>query len=124
MSIYRYWLFNDGEASELETLASGSKHSIRMMRAGVDHLYVFRSGKEAAECFDIWRRQPCERISLELNGVPQPGGRLPLNMPDRGRDMGVGWNGEYDTDGEPCPDCQVLDQFSGGKMTWTNPNEK
>ena len=39
-------------------------HTIYEMRAGVEHLYFFEDGSQAAETFERWRRQPCEKIVL------------------------------------------------------------
>lgn len=77
-------------------------HTIYEMRAGVEHLYIFEDGAQAAEAFERWRRQPCERIVLTLDGVEQVGERLPVNsVPDTGCDVNVSWDGDFDTDGDP-----------------------
>ena len=77
-------------------------HTIYEMRAGVEHLYFFEDGSQAAETFERWRRQPCEKIVLTLSGVPQAGARLPVGTePGSGCDVDISWDGEYDTDGDP-----------------------
>ena len=50
---------------------------LRVTWHGVEHLYTYDDPAKAAEDFERWRREPCERISLTLNGVEQPGGTLP-----------------------------------------------
>jgi hypothetical protein len=44
---------------------------------GVEHLYTYDDPARATEDFEQWRREPCEKIVLTLNGVEQPGGPLP-----------------------------------------------
>jgi hypothetical protein len=76
-------------------------HTIYVMWGGVEHLYIFEDGAQAAETFERWRSQPCEKIVLTLDGVPQASDRLPVNSVDTGCDMDISWDGEYATDGDP-----------------------
>jgi hypothetical protein len=77
-------------------------HTIHVTWGGVEHLFIFEDGAQAAETFERWRRQPCERIVLTLDGVEQAGGRLPVGTkPGDGCDIDVSWDGYYDTDGDP-----------------------
>jgi hypothetical protein len=70
-------------------------------------LYVFDDGAQAAETFEHWRSQPCEKIVLTLDGVLQAGYRSPVGTePGSGCDVNVSWNGEYDTDGNPDAPAQ------------------
>jgi hypothetical protein len=55
-----------------------SDHTVYMMQDGVEYLYVYKNLAHAAADFAEWRREPLERITLVLNGIEQPGGRLPL----------------------------------------------
>jgi len=74
-------------------------HTIYVMWGGVEHLYIFEDGAQAAETFERWRRQPCERIVLTLDGVEQVGERLPVNsVPDTTCDVDISWDGDFDTD--------------------------
>lgn len=78
-------------------------NSVYIMRAGVEHLFIFEDGAQAAEFFERYRREPCENIRLTLEGVAQDWvGRLPLGTkPGDGCDMDVSWDGCYDTGGDP-----------------------
>jgi hypothetical protein len=101
-------------------------HSIYKMNAGIERLYIFEDGAQAAETFEQWRRKPVEAIRLTLDGVRQAGGRLPpteamcraceidpntissvlknsknATLLDTGCDVDISWNGEYDTSGDP-----------------------
>jgi len=91
------------DLKDAEEVASFRRaHSIFVMWSGVEHLFFFEDGAQAASTFEIWRREPCERIALTLSGVPQAGGRLPLGtQPGDGCDIDVSWDGEFDTDGDP-----------------------
>lgn len=97
-------------------------HTIYEIRTGVEHLYLFEDGAEAAGTFERWRRQPCERIVLTLDCVEQVGERLPANsVPDTGCDVDILWDGDFDTDGDPngparwkvCCGCQTVDTLDG-----------
>jgi len=77
-------------------------HTIYVMWGGVEHLFIFEEGATAAEAFERWRRQPCGRIVLTLDGLEQVGDRLPVNsVPETGCDVDVSWDGDFDTDGDP-----------------------
>jgi hypothetical protein len=78
-----------------------SAHTIYEMWGGVEHFFIFEDGAQAVETFERWRRQPCERIILILDGVDQAAERLPLNS-STGCDMEISWNGDFDTEGDPC----------------------
>ena len=52
-------------------------NQLRVTWHGVEHLYTYDDPAKAAEDFEQWRREPCEKIVLTLNGVEQPGGPLP-----------------------------------------------
>ena len=54
------------------------KHSVYGMVGGVEHLWIYDNPAQAVADFERWRRQPCEYITLTLDGEAQPGGRLPL----------------------------------------------
>jgi hypothetical protein len=76
-------------------------HHLRAVRRR-EHLFIFEEGATAAEDFERWRRQPCERIVLTLDGVKQLGERLPVNsVPDTVCDVDISWDGNFDTDGDP-----------------------
>jgi hypothetical protein len=91
------------EHTEAAALCSKREaHTIYVMRGGVEHLYIFEDGAQAAATFERWRRQPVERIVLTLDGVEQVGERLPVNsVPDTGCDVDISWDGDFDTDGDP-----------------------
>jgi len=77
-------------------------HTINVVWAGIEHLYIFEDGAQATETFGLWRSEPCERITLTLDGVEQAGGRLPVNsVPDTGCDVDISWDGDFDTDDDP-----------------------
>jgi hypothetical protein len=57
---------------------SWSDHTVYVMQGGVEYLYAYKNLAHAAADFEEWRREPLERITLVLNGIEQPGGRLPL----------------------------------------------
>jgi hypothetical protein len=80
MSIDRFHVVRKNQTIEDVTDVKGRSllHTIYQMRAGVEHLYIFRTAAEAFLAFQQWRREPCEKISLTLAGVEQPGDRLPL----------------------------------------------
>ena len=54
------------------------KHAVYGMVGGVEHLWIYDNPAQAVADFERWRRQPCEYITLTLDGEAQPGGRLPL----------------------------------------------
>lgn len=86
----------------LEAWPGDGTHTIYAMWGGVEHLYIFEDGAQAAETFERWRRQPCERIVLTLDGVEQVGERLAVDsVPDTGCDVDISWDGDFDTDGDP-----------------------
>lgn len=58
--------------------AKWSGHSVYVMQGGIEYLYSYQDPAHAAADFEEWRRQPLENIRLTLDGVEQPGGRLPL----------------------------------------------
>jgi len=57
---------------------SWSDHTVYVMQGGIEYLYVYKTPTHAAAEFEEWRREPLERITLVLNRIEQPGGRLPL----------------------------------------------
>jgi hypothetical protein len=88
--------------AEAATKLTKEAHTIYEMRAGVEHLYIFEDGAQASEAFERWRSQPCEKIVLTLDGVPQAGDRLPVGTePGSGCDVDISWDGDFDTDGDP-----------------------
>jgi hypothetical protein len=91
----------DIEHTEAAVLCWRKKtHTIYVMWGGVEHFFIFEDGAQAVETFERWRRQPCERIVLTLDGVDQAADRLPVNS-DTGCDREISWNGELDKDGDP-----------------------
>src|SRR5580658_2646691 len=76
------YMFKPDESSLERLLGAGpgeNTHTIYVMWGGVEHLYIFENGEAAAALFERWRRQPCEKIVLALEGVAQDwAGRLPL----------------------------------------------
>ncbi len=75
--------FVKGEAiTELKTdeeiEAKKRDHTIYVMWGGIEHVYIFEDKTQAVETFEQWRREPCEEIRLTLDGIRQPGGRLPV----------------------------------------------
>jgi len=82
MSIDRYFMVETKQVirdiSDLEAWELIRSHTVWQMANGVEHLYIFDNAEEATAAFERWRREPCERISLTVNGVEQPGDRLPL----------------------------------------------
>ena len=54
-------------------------NTVYVMRAGVEHLFVYDNPVKAVADFEAWRREPCERITLKLYDVLfMNEGRLPL----------------------------------------------
>ena len=54
-------------------------NTIYTMEAGLEYLYSYQDPTQAVSDFEKWRRMPLEDIRLTLNGVVQPGGRLPID---------------------------------------------
>lgn len=52
-------------------------NAIRVTWHRVEHLYTYDDPAKASVDFEEWRRQPCERIALTLDGIEQPVGPLP-----------------------------------------------
>jgi len=53
-------------------------HRVYVMQGGIEYLYIYQDAAHAQADFDEWRREPLEKITLNLDGIEQPGGRLPL----------------------------------------------
>jgi len=58
--------------------SSWGNHSVYVMQGGIEYLYTYKNPAHAQADFEEWRREPLENIKLSLDGVEQPGGRLPL----------------------------------------------
>jgi hypothetical protein len=58
--------------------SSWGNHSVYVMQGGVEYLYIYKDAAHAQSDFEEWRREPLDKIKLTLDGVEQPGGRLPL----------------------------------------------
>jgi hypothetical protein len=54
-------------------------NTIYTMEAGIEYLYSYQDPVQAVSDFEKWRRMPLEDIRLTLNGVVQPGARLPID---------------------------------------------
>jgi hypothetical protein len=52
------------------------------MGNGLQTVTLFEDRNQAVAMFEEWRRKPCEDIKLYLDGVLQPGGRLPIETVD------------------------------------------
>lgn len=105
MSIDKFHFVTKDTTTDIDHLEARDKltpraHTVYVMWASVEHLFIFDDGERAAEFFERYRREPCERIGLTLDGIPQAGGRLPL-VSDPGCDVNVSWDGEVDADGDP-----------------------
>jgi hypothetical protein len=50
----------------------------RLRDAGLEYLYIYMDAAHARADFENWRREPLEKITLSLDGIEQPGGRVPL----------------------------------------------
>ena len=108
MSIDRFHFVRGEKTTDIEHTEAAvlcrkkEAHTIYVMWGGVEHLFIFEEGATAAEAFERWRRQPCERIVLTLDGLEQVGERLPVNsVPETGCDVDISWDGDFDTDGDP-----------------------
>jgi hypothetical protein len=112
MSIDKFHQVKDGQTTDISAERASTIlqlnqdrdgfHTIYVMWGGVEHLFIFEEGATAAETFERWRSQPCEKIVLTLDGVEQVGERLPVNsVPDTGCDVDISWDGDFDTDGDP-----------------------
>jgi hypothetical protein len=58
--------------------SSSGKHSVYVMQGGIEYLYIYMDAAHARADFENWRREPLEKITLSLDGIEQPGGRVPL----------------------------------------------
>jgi hypothetical protein len=106
MSIDKFHFVRDEKTTDIEHTEAAvlcwkkRAHTIYVMWGGVEHFFIFDDGAQAVETFERWRRQPCERIVLTLDGVDQAAKRLPVNS-STGCDMEISWNGDFDMDGDP-----------------------
>jgi hypothetical protein len=77
--LYHWMICNEiVEDSQCNGTDSWSNHTVHVMQGGVEYLYAYKDLAHAAADFAEWRREPLERITLTLNSVERPGGRLPL----------------------------------------------
>ena len=53
-------------------------NTVYVMQGSIEYLYEYADPAHARADFEEWRRQPLENIRLKLNGMVQPGGRMPL----------------------------------------------
>jgi len=106
MSVDKFYLVKADNTAEpityeeaLDRTEDGRAHTIYVVNSsGVEDLFLYQDGQQAAEAFEKMRRQPCERIVLTLDGVEQPQrvGRLPVDsQPGTGCGVDISWNGEY-----------------------------
>jgi hypothetical protein len=70
--------------------SSWSNHSVYIMQAGIEYVYVYKDAAMAQADFEEWRRQPLEDIRLKIEGVTQIGGRLPLQCAGCGKQIPEG----------------------------------
>ena len=90
MSIDRFCLVDEGkiyhwmicteivEDIQRNGTASWGNHNVYVMQAGIEYRYTYKNPAHARADFEEWRREPLEKITLILDGVEQPGGRLPM----------------------------------------------
>jgi hypothetical protein len=81
MSFDNFYFVENGKITEIrrdEVDEVAQRHTIVEQRAGIQSLYFYDDAVKAAEDFEKWRREPCEFISLTLDGMRQSGDRLPL----------------------------------------------
>lgn len=83
MSIDHYIYVDNNPDYDVSTDFDGKKlheNTIYIIQAGIEYLHIYQDPARAAGDFEKWRREPLEDISLALNGVRQPGGRLPIEQ--------------------------------------------
>jgi hypothetical protein len=80
---------------------------LRVTWHGIEHLYAYDDPATALADFEEWRREPCERIVLTLDGVEQLGGPLPPTEEALR---------EYEEEGREWAALQV--DIQAGKVGW------
>lgn len=83
MSIDHYIYVDNNPDYDVSTDFDGKElheNGVYIIEAGIEYLYSYQDPMQAVSDFEKWRRLPIEDIRLTLDGVVQPGERLPIDV--------------------------------------------